>query len=99
MHQNDTLAHPSEGQAFKLCFQYQDRSWVGVICFQSDMLATKGMTIVFSIGIIYRERTRICVHLDLLATALKSEDMASGGIEEDWLVGDQLGLLGQETSV
>ena len=44
---------------------------VGVVCFQFDTLATKGMTIVISIGIIYRERTRICVHLDLLATALK----------------------------
>ena len=71
---------------------------VGVICFQSDTLATKGMTIVISVDIIYREGTHICVQLDLLAMGLRSEDMGSPGrgVGEDWLTGDKLGLLSQD---
>ena len=52
-----------------------------------NTLATKGMTLLISTGIIYRESTHICVCPG--QQPWRNEDMESRGY---WLAGDKLGL-------
>lgn len=59
----------------------------GSICSQSVQHSdTKGVTLLISIGVVYRESTDIYTHSGLL------KKRGDGVQEEDWLAGDELGL-------